>query len=198
MKNISTEITIHLNNYAHCFADDMCAFMTGETPHFDEGMPGYDEAENFQNDPNIPSAFKSCFNGYIEQHSDDYGPTHYYVISTPGWYNHGHDGIFEDIPENDEIALKDYKTKTLAYANSHYSGEKLKEEIETINNLKKVNKHLSEQGFVLTINLPLNEQQVAFIKQRAFEFAEKNNIKILSLNMDELTSVSKITKKRKI
>lgn len=199
MKNI-TEITIHTNDHADSFAEEITAFMTGEHSSENNILEVMEIAEDFNKDENIPKNMKNAFQGNMTEFSDCYNFTQYYeLVSTPGWYNHGMNGIFQDIPENDEIALKDYKQKSIEYAYKMHSGEVLQKELDEINNTTEVIKYSVEMGFKLVFEKNLSPEEIAFLEMRAKRFTSLNNIQILSMEVEyQEVTTSIVSKKRTI
>jgi hypothetical protein len=195
--NIKTEIVIQTDTWASSFGDQMCAYMTGVYPNqYDEEHPGYEEANEFKNDPNISEKMKDFFAYSLEEIEGEHGPQYYEAIMTPGWFNHGMGGIYEDTPENEVIALADFKKVSTEYANDHYRGKELTRELEEIAKMDKVHKYSVEQGIWITWEQQLNQEQLEFLKKRAYEYAEKNDINILSFEADEVVINTQKTVKK--
>jgi hypothetical protein len=195
---ITTDIIIHTNQFATNFGDQMCAYMTGELPYNydDDDFPGKKEADEFKNDKTIPKKMKQAFSGMLEEIQGEYGPQYIETIATPGWFNHGMGQIYEETSENEVIALADYKKAMTEYAKEHYEGSDLKNELAEINAKKKVDKYASEQGIWMTFEMQLDQEQLEFLKKRAYEYAEKNDIKIISFEANEtVLNIKKTVKK---
>lgn len=185
---ITTDIIIHTNTFASSFGEEMCAYMTGEVPsHIYEEYAGLNEAEEFQQDPNVPQKMKEVFSGNMEEIEGEYGPRYVEFITTPGWFNNGLGEIYEDTPENEAIALAEYKKLQTEYIYGHYTGAKLKSEFSELDKMEKVDKYASEQGIWMTFEMGLNQEQLDFLKKRAYEYAQKNNITIISFEANETT-----------
>jgi hypothetical protein len=193
---IKTEIIIHTNTFASSLGDRMCAYMTGECPSYDEDYPGAKEAEQFQKDKHIPKKFKEAFSGNIETVYGEYGSQYIEYLTTPGWFNHGMGQIYEDTPENEVIAFKDYLKAMKKYNKEHYEGDELKEKMAELKAMTKVDKYSSEQGICITFEMVLDQEQLEFLKHRAYEYAQKKDIKILSFEADEVVIDIKKTVKK--
>lgn len=194
---VTTDIVIHTNAFASSFDSEMCAYMTGELAYsYDDEAPGTKEAEEFQNDYSIPAKMKEAFSGKLEEVQGEYGPQYFETINTPGWFNHGMGQIYQDTPENEIIALAEYKQTMMEYAKEHYTGKDLKDELAEINAKTKVDKYGSEQGIWMTFEMQLDNEHLDFLKQRAYEYAARKNIQILSFEANEtILDIKKTVKK---
>jgi hypothetical protein len=194
---ITTDIIIHTNQFASSFGDQLCAYMTGELPYSydDDDFPGQKEKDEFKNDSTIPAKMKDAFIGKLEEVEGEYGTQYIETIPTPGWFNHGMGKIYEDTAENEIIALADYKKVMTEYAKDYESSD-LDNFFAEIEAKTTVDKYGSEQGIWITFEMQLDKEHLDFLKKRAYEYAEVNNIQILSFEANEVVENIKKTVKK--
>jgi hypothetical protein len=192
-----TEIVIQTDIWASSFGHEICAYMTGVYPdQYDEEHPGYEESREFNQDSNISKEMKDFFAYSLEEIEGEHGVQYYEEVMTPGFFNHGMGEIYADTPENEVIALADFKKSSTEYAQTHYQGKELKRKLEEIDKMDKVHKYSVEQGILITLEKQLNQEQLEFLKKRAYEYAQKNDINILSFEADEVVIDIKKTVKK--
>lgn len=97
---------IDTDSYSGNFERDMCAYITGRVG---ECTVGDDMADAFIADGHKP------FANVIDKPDSGGCWRPCAIWPTLGYYNHGQGGFYEDIPENDELALADYKRVAIQY-----------------------------------------------------------------------------------